>query len=316
MMLVRASIGSLAELDLINVNVDAKPTTCYLLQYSGKGCTASCLFCPQSSSNIASKELVSRIPWPVIELETLANKIEKDNFSRICLQTVLKEDFEKEAIVITRMLNETCSHIPISIGTIPVSEETLHKFYSQGVDCIGVGLDVASGRIFEQLKRPFKMDDFWNFIKNCIKIFNHNHVYVHLIYGLGESDIEFALTMEKVYDAGAEVALFSFTPVKGTPLEHFPQPKIEKYRLMQIIRYFLNKNYKLKDIINIEENGLKLKVNIEVNEIKTAFLTTGCPACNRPFYNERPTKIYNYPSSALLEKEFEIIRYQIKKLLM
>lgn len=314
-MLVRASIGSLAELGLIDANVDAKPTTCYLLQYSAKGCGASCLFCPQSSSNIASKELVSRIPWPTIELETLINKIGKDNFSRICLQTVLKEDFEKEAIFITRTLREAGLHVPISIGTMPISEETLYEFYSQGVDFIGVGLDVASSRLFAQIKKPFKMNDFLNFIKKCIKIFNYNHVYVHLIYGLSESDTEFALTMEKIYDMGAEVALFSFTPVKGTPFEHFQQPKIEKYRLMQIIRYFLSKNYKLKDIINIKGNQLKLKVNIEVNEIKAAFLTSGCPSCNRPFYNERPTKIYNYPSTTLLEKEIQTIAYQIKKLL-
>ncbi|MEM3384754.1 MAG: radical SAM protein [Nitrososphaeria archaeon] len=314
-MLIRASIGSLAELDLIDASVDAKPTTCYLLQYSAKGCGASCLFCPQSSSNIASKELVSRIPWPIIELETLINKIGKGNFSRICLQTVLKEDFDKEAIFITRTLNEAGLQVPISIGTTPVSEETLYEFYSQGVDFIGVGLDIASSRLFEQMKKPFKVDDMWNFIKKCIKIFNYNHVYVHLIYGLDENDIEFALTMEKIYDMGAEVALFSFTPVKGTPLEHLKQPEIEKYRLMQIIRYFLSKNYKLKDIINVEKNQLKLKINIEVNEIKTAFLTSGCPSCNRPFYNERPTKIYNYPSNTLLDKEIQTIVYQIKKLL-
>jgi len=24
-------------------------------------------------------------------------------------------------------------------------------------------------------------------------------------------------------------------------------------------------------------------------------MTSGCPGCNRPFYNEEPRKIYNYP---------------------
>lgn len=314
-MLIRASIGSLATLGLFDANVDAKPTTCYLLQYSSKGCNAGCLFCPQSSSNMASKELVSRIPWPIIELNTLIDRMGKNHFSRVCLQTVLKEDFEKEAIVLTRKLSEVGLHVPISIGTTPVSEETLHAFKSLGVDFIGVGLDVASNRIFGQIKRPFKIEDFWNFIKYCVKVFNHKHVYVHLIYGLGESDIEFASTMEKIYEMGAEVALFSFTPIRGTSLEHFPQPKIERYRLMQIIRYFLSKNYKLNEIIGIGDNKIKLNVNVKVDEIKRAFLTSGCPACNRPFYNERPTKIYNYPSTTLLEKEIEIIECQIKKIL-
>ncbi len=315
-MMIRASIGSLSRLGLIDANFDIKPTTCYLLQYSSYGCNAGCLFCPQSSYSKSNKEFVSRIPWPAIELETIVNKIGEEHFSRICLQTVLKEDFEREAFDIIRRLREAGLNVPLSIATTPVSEKTLYEFKSLGVDSIGVGMDVASNRIFEEIKRPFKMDLFWNFIKKGVKVFNPHNVYVHLIYGLGEDDIEFASTMERVYEMGAEVALFSFTPVKGTPLEHFPQPEIGKYRLMQIIRYFLSNNYRLKEIVDIKEDQLKLKINVNVNEIKNAFLTSGCPACNRPFYNERPTKIYNYPSTSLLEKDIELIRCQIKKLLV
>jgi biotin synthase len=313
-MLVRASIGSLAAMGLYDANVDVKPTTCYLLQYSSSGCSAGCLFCPQSSYNLSSKEFVSRVPWPPIELEALLHNIGSGNFSRICLQTILKKDFEKEASSIIRRLSEVASNIPVSIGTTPVSEETLYEFRSLGVDFIGVGLDVASNRIFDKIKIPFKMEDFWNFIKRCVNVFNGN-VFVHLIYGLGENDTEFAYTMEKVYEIGAEVALFSFTPISGTKLEHLPQPEIERYRLMQIIRYFLSKGYKLKEIIEEDGGRVKLKVNVDVHEIKGAFLTSGCPACNRPFYNERPTKVYNYPSPSLLDKEIELIGSQIRKLL-
>ncbi len=313
-MLIRASIGSLAAIRLYDMNVYVKPTTCYLLQYSNRGCSAGCLFCPQSSSNRSSKEFVSRVPWPAIELETLLHNIGSGNFSRICLQTILKKDFEKEASSIIRRLNEARINIPVSIGTTPVSEETLHDFRSLGVDFIGVGLDAASNRIFDKIKVPFKMEDFWIFIKRCVNVFN-GHVYVHLIYGLGENDSEFAYCMRKVYEIGAEVALFSFTPIGGTRLEHLPQPEIERYRLMQIIRYFLRKGYKLNEIIREDGGQIKLKININVQEIKSAFLTSGCPACNRPFYNERPTKIYNYPSPALLEKEIEVISSQIRKLL-
>lgn len=312
-MMIRASIGILSKLGLIDANFDIKPTTCYLLQYSSYGCEAGCLFCPQSSSSKSNKEFVSRVPWPTIELETIVNKIGREHFSRICLQTVLKEDFEREAFDIIRRLKEAGLNVPLSVAITPVSEKTLYEFESLGVDFVGVGMDVASNRIFEEIKRPFKMEVFWNFIRKCVEIFNPRNVYVHLIYGLGEDDMEFASAMERVYEMGAEVALFSFTPVKGTPLEHFSQPEIGKYRLMQIIRYFLSNNYKLNEIVCIKGNQLKLKINVNFNEIKNAFLTSGCPACNRPFYNERPTKIYNYPSTALLEKEIELIRCQIKK---
>jgi biotin synthase len=37
----------------------------------------------------------------------------------------------------------------------------------------------------------------------------------------------------------------------------------------------------------------------------SAFQTSGCPGCNRPFYNERPSsRMYNYPKT-LSNKEFE-----------
>lgn len=314
-MLVRASIGTLAAIGMLGAKVDVKPKTCYLLQYSEGGCDAGCLFCPQSSSNMSSKELVSRIPWPVIELEELASKMRGDSFSRICFQTVLKRGFEREAVSIVGRLRGAGVRVPFSVGTTPVSWETLQEFRSLAVDYVGVGLDAASAKIFEEVKKPFRVEDFWSFIEDCVKVFGTRHVYVHLIYGLGEKDIEFASAMGKVYELGAEVALFSFTPVRGTRMEHIPQPEIESYRMMQIIRYFLSKGYRLSEIISIEEGRVKLKAGFEVDEIREAFLTSGCPACNRPFYNERPTKIYNYPSPSLLEKDFELVREQVKRLL-
>lgn len=38
-------------------------------------------------------------------------------------------------------------------------------------------------------------------------------------------------------------------------------------------------------------------------ESGTPFLTSGCPNCNRPFYNEKPSgPIYNYPRSLTSEE--------------
>jgi lipoyl synthase len=62
------------------------------------------------------------------------------------------------------------------------------------------------------------------------------------------------------------------------------------------------------DDMEFDENGL---TNYGVNEqtldcaVRTGrpFLTSGCPDCNRPYYNERPGgTIYNYPKK-LTENE-------------
>ncbi|MEM4243701.1 MAG: radical SAM protein, partial [Candidatus Bathyarchaeia archaeon] len=41
------------------------------------------------------------------------------------------------------------------------------------------------------------------------------------------------------------------------------------------------------------------------------FLTSGCPACNRPFYNEKPSgPIYNYPR-AVRSEEIKMIKREL-----
>jgi len=45
------------------------------------------------------------------------------------------------------------------------------------------------------------------------------------------------------------------------------------------------------------------------NEVKTGvpFLTSGCPSCNRPFYNEKPRgPLYNFPRSLSAEEISQI----------
>jgi biotin synthase len=41
------------------------------------------------------------------------------------------------------------------------------------------------------------------------------------------------------------------------------------------------------------------------------FLTSGCPDCNRPFYNEKPSgPIYNYPRN-IRQEETQAIKQQL-----
>jgi len=102
-MYVRASIGTLASLGLLDIKMLEKPYTAYILQYSENGCKAECLFCPQSRVNFSRKDLVSRVVWPRIELEKLIKAIKRKNvFARICVQNVIKPSFEEEFLEIIK----------------------------------------------------------------------------------------------------------------------------------------------------------------------------------------------------------------------
>jgi biotin synthase-related radical SAM superfamily protein len=309
-MLIRASIGTLASLGREKMSMLEHPTTAYLLQYYDKGCSAQCLFCSQSSSNLGNKDFISRVRWPKVELEKLVVDLKKTTaFTRICVQNVVKRDFQNELIRIVKKIKDSGIKTPISVGTTPINSSTLQTLQYLGVDQIGIGLDIASRETFGIIKKPFLWDDFWEFIETCVALFGNGHVYVHLIYGMGQTETEFAMTMERVYKIGAEVALFSFTPLQGTPLEYLSQPEITQYRRIQVIRLMLSKGLKLNEIL--EGNEIKIDLNKESEELKLAFLASGCPGCNRPFYNERPSKIYNYPSLSMLKAEHQLVQRQL-----
>ena len=64
------------------------------------------------------------------------------------------------------------------------------------------------------------------------------------------------------------------------------------------------------DIVKFNLNKSELKNIIESNH---AFMTTGCPGCNRPYYTSKPSgPIYNYPRSLNNTEKEEIYKSLLK----
>jgi biotin synthase len=241
--------------------------TAYALQTGG--CEGKCRFCTQSILSKSDKTYLSRVKWYPVKLEEIADKF--SNFKRFCLQTVIKRNFENEVIDVIKYIN-----IPKSVTITPVKMDILEEMKKLGVDYLGIGLDTVES-LWDKIGKPYTFQRYMEFIKDAIEIFGKRKVYVHLVFGLGENMEEFVSLMEKIYSLGGEVALFAFTPVKGTLMENFPRPSLEKYRKVQEIRF---------------------KLSTKGNPNEKAYLTSGCPGCDRPFYNEDPRgKLYNIPFS-------------------
>jgi len=293
-MLVRASVGTLAVLGLRRIRMIARPTTAYLLQYSPRGCMASCSFCPQASGR---SRMLSRVEWPEVDLSTLAERLPGSDFRRICLQTVLKPRFWEEALEILAALRESGVEIPASVATTPVPRRVLEEFRDLGVTHLGVGLDAATPELARAVGKPYPWSEYLRFVREGLRVFGRRRVVVHLIYGLGETEEEFAEALCFIYGEGAEVALFSFTPVRGTPMERRAWPDVSGYRRMQALRYLLSSGADPEEALELWREG-RIEAPLE------SMLTSGCPDCNRPFYNERPSgPIYNYPDPSLLPRE-------------
>ncbi|MEM0360884.1 MAG: radical SAM protein [Sulfolobales archaeon] len=322
-MRVRASLGTLALLGLINVELVEKPTTAYILLHSESGCMGECVFCPQSRLSKSDKALVSRVSWPEVEMESLLNSIKKNStLKRICIQTVIKDGFQNDVLEILSSIRGEGIRKPISLSITPVSKEYLLQLKDLGVNALGVGFDASTPKLFKIIRKPYSWDYYLKFLKESVDVFGSNNVYVHLIYGLGESDVEFFKSMKYFKDLGVKIALFSFTPVRGTPTENWGRPSIVSYRKIQILKYLMDLEVKVDDYVKVEGDKLILSRELltevldNISRFYDAFITSGCPNCNRPFYNEGVRgPYYNYPSKDFLLKNEESLMNELKELL-
>jgi biotin synthase len=303
---VRVSIGTLAALGLEAIRVDVRPGVAYLLQYSEGGCLARCAFCTQSSVSRASRDLLSRVVWPVVELEELLPRLPRV-FRRVCIQTVIKEGFLEEVYAAARSL--ASYGLGVSVSTTPIPRRDLEHLREVGVDYIGVGLDAASPELASAVGKPYSYWEYLRFTKEAVEVFGTGRVVVHVIVGLGEDLRDLVSTLKRVYSLGARASLFAFTPIRGTPMEGRPRPSVRYYRLAQLVNYALSRGLDVDEFLDTERGCLRSVPAAEPGELARALLTAGCPGCNRPYYTESPGgELYNVPSEGLLPDIREVLR--------
>ena len=303
-MMVRASVGTLATIGLLKIDIVEKPTTAYILLYSQSGCLGTCTFCPQSISSTSNKSLVSRVSWPEVDLRVLTKGIKDvEVFKRVCIQTVIKEGFKDDVLEIVNTLVGEGVNKPISISLTPTDKDYLILLKDLGVDSLGIGFDTATPKTFSLVRKPYSWYEYMGFLRDCIDVFGPSKIYIHLIYGLGDNDLEFLNTMKYFTSLGVKIALFAFTPIKGTPYESRERPNIINYRKIQVLRYLLTLGYDVNDYIVVSGDNVYLRRELvkdileNIDKYLNAFITSGCPGCNRPFYNESVKgPHYNYPS--------------------
>ncbi|KSW12129.1 hypothetical protein CF15_05010 [Pyrodictium occultum] len=311
-MLVRASIGTLAVLGLERIPLAARPTTAYLLQYSPQGCMARCMFCSQSVFSRAGRSLLSRVTWPVVRLGDILSRWRRGLFARVCIQTVLRPGFACEAYKLLEGLRRVDPDTPASVTTTPVAAGVLEAWRRLGVDTLGVGLDAASPRVFAEAGKPYSWSTYIGFIGRAVGVYGRGRVYVHLVAGLGETPAEMLKAMKLIYSLGARVALFSYTRVPGTP-RRFPGVDIHTYRVYQVARLLLEEGLDPLDYIDPGPPA-RFARRPPVDPLP-GLLTSGCPGCNRPFYNESPRgPIYNYPSARLLQRDRGLLEEQLRRI--
>ncbi|ASJ14907.1 radical SAM protein [Thermococcus radiotolerans] len=301
-MKVRVSYGTAIAMGLVRARMLARPTTAYLMTYHDGRCRNNCAFCPQARKSRADLKKLSRITWPAFDVEEVVEALPAGRFARICLQTVDYPGLVSDVLELLDLFHPL--GLPVSVSITPVDRETLEEFKSRGVDYIGVGLDVASERLYPGIKDSlYSWDEMWRFTRDVIEVFGDGKAFIHLIIGLGETDREAVETIWRAYSMGAWVSLFAFTPIRGTRLENAKPPSLARYRRIQVAHYLIKEGLVTPEDFEFDESDSLIGFGIEREKLAElippeVFATHGCPGCNRPYYNERPKKEpYNFPES-------------------
>jgi len=323
---IRVSVGSAIVLGLLEGKLDAEPTTAYLMTYKAGKCTANCGFCPQARNSQSKAELLSRVSWPAFSARSVLGQIERTvhagKIRRVCIQALNYSNVFGDLCSFVKALKRQAA-VPVSVSCQPLNSGNIHRLAKAGVDRIGIALDAATEKLFDSVKGsaaggPYKWSDQFKQLREAVEFFGKGNVSTHLIVGLGETEKDVASVIQECVDMGVLPALFAFTPVRGTAMANNSQPSVEKYRRAQLARYLIVngvtrcQNMRFNVDGQVTDFGVEKETLFRAVEAGKPFLTSGCPDCNRPFYNEKPSgPIYNYPRS-VSAKEVAAIKQQLK----
>jgi biotin synthase len=296
--LIRVSVGTAGVLGLVRVPMAVAPTTAYLML--GDRCVMNCAFCAQAQDSKTNGRYLSRVTWPEYPLNKVCARLKRAEhqglLQRCCIQVTAGKDAYQEALHAIHKIRRA-TFLPLNVAILPANIGQIVELIESGVDGIGFGLDAASERVFQETKR-LHWEHMLSIIESTADRFP-GIASVHLIVGLGESEREMVERMLWVRDLGLNIGLFAFTPIQGTPLADRSQPPLSQYRRMQAARWLiLNHSARITNF-SFSAYGALSRINLVGwrNALLggEAFRTSGCPACNRPFYNERPGgTTYNY----------------------
>ncbi len=307
---------------------DAYPGTLNLLLTYPEGCQANCSYCGLARERVAGPQELTfiRVKWPTYDLgeigrrltyPTAESAVKVAKLRRICVSMVTHPQAMADCLTVVRQLRQA-SKLPISVLVSPTVLENAAGFFTElkaaGVDRIGVAIDAATPELFAAyrgiaVRGPHQWEHYWHTLAQASAVFGRGAASIHLVVGLGETEQEMALAIDKAVAFGAQAHLFSFCPEPGSALAQRQPPPLGQYRRMQLAAYLLNRHITTLESFHFNQAGKLSDFGRSLTDLLGTnlaagrpFMTGGCPdskgcvACNRPFGNERPGPVLrNYP---------------------
>ena len=285
---------------------DAKLQCINLLMTYEEGCSANCAYCGLQRVREGSYDSKSfiRVPWPVVSLDEIIarSRERREEVKRICLSMITHGKVVEDARIILERLHEGLPWVPLSLLCNPtlLSRKDLEKYRAIPVDRLGIAVDGATEKIFDQYRGkgargPHRWEGYWRLFDDALEVFGPDRVGMHLIVGLGETEEEMIRLMDRIRGAGGSTHLFCFFPESGSRLEDRPQPPVGQYRRVQLARYLIDQGIATFNDFAFNAAGQLLSFGLpparleEIIGLGIPFMTGGCPdeaghaVCTRPY---------------------------------
>jgi len=296
--LIKVSSGTLGVLGMVDSRLDAPPTTAYLMV--GGRCSRDCGFCAQARSSTASAMALSRVNWPSWDQDEILDAVETAHgdgrIQRCCLQvTVSPRALDRVKEIAARLGRR----LPVSASVV-ANPDQVKELLDAGVERVGLSLDAANEEVYRRVKGGELLTSLAIIEEAARRL--PSRITTHLMAGLGETEEELVRMMALLLSLGVTPSLFAFTPIGGTAMQDESPPSLESYRRLQVARHLLVQGLCSVEDLSFSEQGRILTFGLPRSELEEAladgeaFQTSGCPGCNRPYYNEPPRgPLYNYP---------------------
>lgn len=313
---IRVSEGTAGLLGLKPLRALTAPRTAYLM-IGGEGCPRDCAFCSQARSATGPAGHLSRVSWPsypqTLVLERLATAAREAAVERVCVQTVAGPDSLACLRAILPALTELAG-VPVSASVYVRDLDDLQELFQLGLDRAGIAIDAASPAVYRSTKQGDQAAAL-AFLAAAASAFP-GRVSTHLIAGMGETEQEALAFAAWCFERGVTLGLFAFTPVRGTRMALVEPPPLESYRRLQGAIDLLRRRLVRLTDFSFDLDGRLVGIGLTRDAIAVAlsggcaFETTGCPGCNRPYYNERPGHTpYNYPAPLTPDEVTDAVAY-------
>ncbi|HHW07196.1 MAG TPA: radical SAM protein [Clostridia bacterium] len=296
---------------------DARLKGLNLLTTYASGCIARCGYCGMARGRKPTREKTFiRVAWPRYRTDEIIAAVNREDhdLERVCVGMITHPNAFQDALTtVKRFKKETSLLISVLIAPTLMKPGMLNLMREAGADRCGVAIDCATPELFQAYRGsgiggPHVWDRYWQMVEEACQVFGKGKAGVHLIVGLGETELDMVEAIQRAQDLGALIHLFSFFPEEGSYLEERDLPPIGQYRRIQLARYLINHCGISKGQMSFNEHGQLVDFGVPKDELEqivmegTAFMTSGCPgkdgqvACNRPYGNERPSQaIRNFP---------------------